>query len=75
MGKEKQPSGVGKIGGFFQGLGADIADIGTTFVEGDWMTKVSFLIMGFGPLLRKQFARGIAFLLAEIAFIDRKSVV
>ena len=44
MGKEKQPSGVGKIGGFFQGLGADIADIGTTFVEGDWMTKVSFLI-------------------------------
>lgn len=69
MGKEKQPSGVGKIGGFFQGLGADIADIGTTFVEGDWMTKVSFLIMGFGPLLRKQFARGIAFLLAEIAFI------
>ena len=50
-------------------LGTDLKDIGVTFVEGDWMTKVSFLIMGFGSLLRKQFARGIAFLAVEIAYI------
>ena len=52
MSKENQPSG-NKIADFFKALGADLADIGTTFVEGNWMTKVSFLIMGFGPLLRK----------------------
>ncbi len=62
----KQPS---KISGFFKGLGTDLADIGTTFTKGDWMTKVSFVIMGFGSLLRKQFLRGIAFLLTEILFI------
>ena len=68
MSKENQPSG-NKIADFFKALGADLADIGTTFVEGNWMTKVSFLIMGFGPLLRKQFVRGIALLLTEIVFI------
>ncbi|MCM1183929.1 MAG: sugar ABC transporter permease [Roseburia sp.] len=66
MDNGKQPS---KIAGFFKGLGADLADIGTTFAKGDWMTKVSFVIMGFGSLLRKQFLRGIAFLLTEILFI------
>lgn len=70
MDKGKQPSGIfGKIAGFFKWLGADIADIGTTFAKGDWKTKVSFLIMGFGPLMRKQFLRGIAFLLLEVGFI------
>ena len=68
MSKENQPSG-NKIGNFFKAIGADLADIGTTFTQGNWMTKVSFLIMGFGPLLRKQFLRGIALLLTEIAFI------
>lgn len=72
MSKENQPSG-NKIADFFKALGADLADIGTTFVEGNWMTKVSFLIMGFGPLLRKQFVRGIALLLTEIVFIPNYS--
>lgn len=68
MDKERQPSG-NKVASFFKAFGADLADIGTTFTQGNWMTKVSFLIMGFGPLLRKQFLRGIAFLLTEVAFI------
>lgn len=68
MDKQKQPSG-NKVSAFFKGIGADFADIGATFAKGNWMTKVSFLIMGFGPLLRKQFARGIAFLATEVAFI------
>ena len=50
MSKENQPSG-NKIGNFFKAIGADLADIGTTFTQGNWMTKVSFLIMGFGPCL------------------------
>lgn len=47
----------------------DCKEIGQTFVHGDWKTKVSFLIMGFGPLVRGQILRGIAFLASEIAFI------
>lgn len=77
MGKEKQPSGImGKIAdagnaikNFFKWLASDIADIGTTFTQGDWKTRVSYIIMGFGSLLRKQFLRGIAFLAIEIAYI------
>ena len=57
------------IGKFFQWLRGDLKEIGTTFVEGDWKTKVSFLIMGFGNFARKQFVRGIAFLATEILFI------
>lgn len=68
------------IGGFFKkigttivkgvkALGTDIKDIGVTFVEGDWRTKISFVVMGFGQIFRKQFARGIAFLGIEIAYI------
>ena len=73
MGKEKQPSGKlasagNAVANFFKWLGADLADIGSTFVNGDWKTKFSFIIMGFGPLMRKQFVRGAAFLLVEIAF-------
>ena len=47
----------------------DCKEIGQTFAHGDWKTKVSFLIMGFGPLIRGQILRGIAFLASEIAFI------
>ncbi len=54
---------------FFQGLGADLKDIGTTFVNGDWKTKVSYLIMGFGQLCRGQIVRGLAFLLLELGLL------
>lgn len=43
--------------------------IGTTFVHGDWKTKVSYLIMGFGPIMRKSFLRGFALLACEIGAI------
>ncbi|MCM1386396.1 MAG: sugar ABC transporter permease [Bacillus sp. (in: Bacteria)] len=57
------------MGKFFSGVGADLKEIGLTFKEGDWKTKVSFLVMGFGPLMRKQFLRGIALLAIEVLFI------
>ena len=60
---------MGKIANFFKALGNNLKEIGVTFAEGDWKTKVSFLIMGFGPLMRGFIARGLAFLAAEIAFI------
>ena len=50
-------------------IAGNIKNIGVTFKEGDWKTRLSFLIMGFGPIMRKSFARGIAYLLIEVAFI------
>lgn len=54
---------------FFKWLGTDLKDIGTTFAQGDWKTRLSFLIMGFGQLMHKQYARFIAFFGLEVLFI------
>ncbi len=62
-------SGKGSVGNFFSGVGTEFKEIGLTFTQGDWKTKVSYLIMGFGPLMRKQFLRGIAYLAVEVLFI------
>ena len=58
------------IGRFFKNIGLGIAkeakDIITTFTQGDWKTKLSYLVMGFGSIARGQILRGILFLLFEI---------
>ncbi|MCD8347190.1 MAG: sugar ABC transporter permease [Lachnospiraceae bacterium] len=53
----------------FTRFGRNLAEIGTTFKEGDWTAKLSFVIMGFGQLVHKQFLRGVLFLGLEILFI------
>ncbi|MBE5822551.1 MAG: sugar ABC transporter permease [Butyrivibrio sp.] len=53
---------------FFKALGSGFKEIGTTFVEGDFKTKISFLILGFGPLLRGQILIGAALLVLEVLF-------
>ena len=62
-----------KLGLFFKNLGISIyiffRDIIMTFVKGDWKTKVSYLIMGFGSIARGQILRGILFLAMEVVFI------
>lgn len=62
-----------KIGRFFAKIGIKIKDavVDTvmTFVRGDWKTKISFVIMGFGNLTRGQILRGLLFLLMEGVFI------
>ena len=50
-------------------IGRECADINNTFVQGDWKTKLSYVIMGFGCLARGQILRGILFLLFEAVFI------
>ena len=50
-------------------IGAEIKDIVTTFVHGDWKTKLSYLVMGFGNIARGQVLRGLLFLLFEIVFV------
>ena len=61
------------IGKFFKNFGIKIylacKDIVMTFVHGSWITRVSYLIMGFGSFARKQILRGILFLGAEVVFI------
>ncbi len=71
------PSGIVKkgkaagraIAGLCKWLVNDIKDIGVTFKNGDWKTRASYLIMGFGPLMRRQYLRGIMLLLFEIVYI------
>ena len=50
-------------------IGKELADIGSTFVHGDWKTKISYVVMGFGCLARGQILRGLLFLLFEVVFI------
>lgn len=37
--------------------------------NGDWRTRLSFVVMGFGHLTRKQYLRGAFYLLFEVIFI------
>ena len=53
----------------FLSIGNEFRDIFSTFVNGDWKTKLSYLVMGFGCLARGQILRGLLFLLFEIVFI------
>ena len=65
-------SSVGKkdpFSSFFGAVGNIFKEIGVTFVKGDWKTKVSYLIMGFGQIMRGQFLRGGMFLAIEALFI------
>jgi len=60
---------LGAITGFFKWLVNDIKDLGSTFAHGDYKTRVSYVIMGFGSIMRKQFLRGVAFLAIEVLSI------
>ena len=62
--------GIGKaIASFFTSIGNEFKDIVVTFTQGDWKTKLSYIVMGFGSIARGQVLRGILFLLFEIVFI------
>ena len=53
----------------FVGIYKEAADIFFTFKTGDWKTRVSFAVMGFGSIARGQWLRGLLFLIFEIVFI------
>ena len=44
-------------------------NIGNAVKDGDWKTRTSFAVMGFGLFARKQYLRGILYLFFEILFI------
>lgn len=58
---------------FFKNFGIGVkdlfVDIGTTFTQGNWAVKLSFVIFGFGNFYYGQILRGILFLVFEIVFI------
>lgn len=41
----------------------------SSFAAGDWITKLSFFVMGSGSFLRKQYFKGFAYLAAQILYI------
>ena len=58
---------------FFVGCGVavkdEVVDIITTFKDGNWAVKLSFLIFGFGNFFYGQIGRGLLFLLFEAVFV------
>ena len=66
-------AGTGKkkkndISSFFTSVKQGFKEIGLTFIEGDFKTKISYLIFGFGPIMRGQILIGAAMLLMEVLF-------
>lgn len=61
------------IGKFFKNLCVKIVEgfkgYGSRFAAGDFGTKLSYLIMGFGNFTRGQVGKGLAFFAAEIFYI------
>jgi len=53
----------------FWGIVNFFKNLGLTFWYGDWKTKVSYFVMGFGSVMRGQWLRGILFFLFEVIFI------
>ncbi len=53
---------------FFNALGKGFKDIGVTFAEGDIKTKLSYIVIGLGPILRGQILIGAAMFLCEVLF-------
>ena len=54
--------------GIVKKLGLACKDIVDTFRTGDWKTRVSFLVMGFGSFARGQYMRGSLFFLFQTVF-------
>lgn len=64
---------IKSIGRFFKNIvlwiAGEATDLVTTFVKGDWKTKISYVVMGFGNIARGQVLRGLLFLAFEGVFI------
>ncbi len=57
------------IAKFFIGIGKGFKNYGTTFVKGDWATKLSYVIFGFGDLHKGKTYKGILYMLVEALYI------
>ncbi len=57
------------IVGFFVGIGKAVAGYVTRFIKGDWATKISYVVMGFGNMVKGQVLKGVLFLAIELSYI------
>ena len=57
-----------KIAAFFVMIVMGFKNYGQTFIEGGWTTKLSYVIMGFGCMIRGQLIKGIVFLSLEVGY-------
>jgi arabinogalactan oligomer/maltooligosaccharide transport system permease protein len=70
------PSAIGRffkacgrgIKKFIFGIGKGFKNYGTTFIKGDWATKLSYLIFGVGDLHKGKTYKGILFFLVEVLY-------
>lgn len=53
---------------FFSGIGGVLQTLVHTWQKGDWKTRVSYFLMGFGSIARGQWLRGLLFLLFQAVF-------
>ncbi len=56
------------VAGIFKGIGNELFDIFDTYRKGDWKTRVSYTVMGFGSCARGQWLRGVMFFLFQTLF-------
>ena len=56
------------IAGLFTGIGRELYDIFDTYRKGDWKTRVSYTVMGFGSCARGQWLRGIICFVFQTVF-------
>ncbi|MBR6029000.1 MAG: sugar ABC transporter permease [Clostridia bacterium] len=52
----------------FRSIADNLVDLVDTFVKGDWKTRLSYLVMGFGSFARGQWGRGLLFFLFQTVF-------
>ena len=54
---------------FFVGIGKGFKNYGVTFVKGDWATKLSYVVFGFGDFHKDKYYKGILYFLVEVLYI------
>ena len=57
-----------RLGSMMRAALRAMVSVGLIFVRGDWATKLSFGIMGFGCLRRGRIGRGLIYLFTQLAF-------
>ena len=57
------------ICGFGMKIAAAFQEVYRAAKDGDWKTRTSFVVMGFGHFARRQYLRGAMYLIFEVIFI------
>ena len=53
----------------FKSIGTGVSGYVSRFIKGDWATKLSYIFMGFGNMVKGQLIKGLLFFVIELAYI------